>query len=140
MLNHEDLWRGKIKNSDEWVYGSRVTIGERCFILPDVKGMLYHDKLYEIDGFVEVEPFTLGKYTGVDDCDETHIFGGDIVALVFEDSEYAEVYYSTDAARFVMQFDGCICGFSDYYCHELKVLSNMYDHPEYLGRGNADDV
>lgn len=140
MIEYEDLWRGKDIKTDEWVYGSRITIANRCFILPRVLGMHFCGRYYEVDGFIEVNPVTLGKYIGIEDCDNAFIFGGDIVQLCSDNEEIAQVYYDVDAARFVMEFDGYICDFDNYYGRELQVLSNMFDHPEYLGREDNNEV
>lgn len=81
------LFRGKSIKTGEWVYGYLFDDGlidsSRMFIggieITDYKGSALDD--YNIEGidFVEVDPGTIGQFTGCHDKNGVKIFEGDIV-------------------------------------------------------------
>ena len=131
----EILFRGKRLDNGEWVYGYYVHIGpvscQRAYIIPEYTSAIY---------VKEVDPSTVGQYTGLKDKNGKQIFEGDIV--------------STDIARpyLIVEFrDGCFMfncndGGKDYYDIMLPILEdaqteykygeiigNIHDNPELLG-------
>ena len=130
----EILFRGKRLDNGEWVYGYYVHIGpvscQRAYIIPEYTSAIY---------VKEVDPSTVGQYTGLKDKNDKQIFEGDIV--------------STDIARpyLIVEFrDGCFMfncndGGKDYYDIMLPILEdaqteykygeiigNIHDNPELL--------
>ena len=91
----EILFRGKRKDSAEWMYGYLVIADERYFIAtyPEcITSLYYPDDIYTFTSFVEVIPSTIGQYTGLTDKNDIKIFEGDIVQyLTYDDFDCQSV-------------------------------------------------
>lgn len=132
------LFRGKRLDNGEWVEGDFVhsvyKIGDTCV-------GTYRNSLW----MHQVDPSTVGQYTGLLDKNGTRIFEGDIV--------------STDIKRpyLIVEFrDGCFMfncndGGEDYYDIMLpiikdpqtvykygEVIGNIHDNPELLEGGASE--
>ena len=93
-------------------------------------------KNYRIDG-CEVDPETVGQYTGLTDKNGTRIFEGDIVAgavhwlerykngvVAFRDGSFGLIWHRGDIEQF-NAFTG-MCNV------EYEVIGNIHDNPELL--------
>ena len=121
----EILFRGKRVGSGEWVVGTLVKMGPvgyvRHFILPD-----YASAFYDI----EVDPATVGQYTGLTDKNGVKIFEGDILSIEnpnpFKSSteivEFSKVRWTAG----VMDLDEILNGWP------CTIIGNIHENPELL--------
>lgn len=119
----EILFRGKRLDNGEWVQGYLFIIWERAYILwgttngaPDM---------------IDVDPSTVGQYTGLTDKNGKKIFEGDVLEIV---GEAAECIFKSDL-RFSVEYKTTgenACGYSLPDCIEYEVIGNIHDNPELL--------
>lgn len=129
------LERGIVK--DGFVYGSLVVDGKRCFICISafVGNQSYVNNACAT--MFEVDPETVGQFTGVTDKNGTMIFEGDILHCVSQlDNAKMVVIFECGEYRMVLaeKFNNYIEGFGFYAitCFEKEVIGNIYDNPELL--------
>lgn len=145
------LFRGKRLDNGGWIEGSLLIYGKRQFIVP-------HEDLPEgttilriywsmVDKYCEVDPATVGQYTGRCSRDGTKIFKGDVVKAICtyqypfeldkEDSQEQEFV----AAGTVVYHEGCnafgIRGIDDetefhflFNFDDITILGNIHDNRE----------
>ena len=126
-MNREIKFRGKSLHTGEWHYGSLMQVSEdACYIHePGTAGF-----------FTDTE--TVGQFTGLYDRNGKEIYEGDIVRIY--DGERCfniVVKWSKEA----MAFMACYCDgnqsplswFSNLLSrtHEIEVIGNIYDNPNY---------
>ena len=128
-MNREILFRGKRLDNGEWVFGDLChnTRGEAKWIMPwDHKEST----------FVNIDPATVGQYTGLKDRNGVKIFEGDIT---FHHRHRIKAYWEwhADHACFVgmeISYDEPLI--SRYYIRldepDLEVIGNIHDNPEHL--------
>lgn len=120
-MKREIKFRGKCFDNGDWVYGSIVIISDRHYI--------FNDELRK-----EVDPSTVGQYTGLKDKNGKEIYEGDIL-------EYG-LYGDTcrDAIVFKNWCFGLICDGHFFDMGTLfkeikgKVIGNIHDNPELLDK------
>lgn len=126
----EIKFRGRRKNSSEWVYGAFLAIPKLCSYIYDVQP----------DGQATrylVDEDTVGQFTGLKDADGREIYEGDVIQVVTK-NPYWEFKKNFAVECNLNGF--CVDGEPIYYwfkLHNLKVIGNVYDNPELL-RGDGD--
>ncbi len=123
----EILFRGKIFEKDQWVYGKLINEQDKketYYILPE----------YETDFYaVKIDPKTIGQYTGKVDADGKRIFEGDILDIMLYGKNLKVVWWQA------------LCGFglndkdennllfmNEIYSNGVVVIGNIYDNPELM--------
>ena len=141
------LFRGKRKDNREWVYGYVYRIWERVYILWGMTN--------DVPNMIEVDPETVGQYTGLTDKNGKKIFEGDIVKAVIvrdlgggtEKREETGIigYDKIGMIGLIEKYAGTIPVWSDFF-QELtlsgcindfwfEVIGNIHDNPELLKDG-----
>ena len=142
---NEYLFRGKTKETHEWIYGGIAMMDGRYFI---VKTQTYYDNTCSW-GAYEVDPDTVGQFIGKVDKHGNKIFRGDLCLVTFPNSCISEI--GDDRMMLgrceVDKFEtGFIClnkvadpyqwynhdDFSEERCELVEVVGNIYDNADYI--------
>jgi uncharacterized phage protein (TIGR01671 family) len=150
-------FRGKRKDTGEWVYGYYVAAGGQHFIFTGEimlsQASSAHRLMYEDFVRYEVIPETVGQYTGLKDRNGMKIFEGDIVENRkggvceikhgdFLPGDFLNYYQETYGFKKVYK----VHGFYAYYLSDgehcflpvnpaIKMIGNIHDNPELLDSG-----
>lgn len=100
-------------------------VKKKDYIIPDYASALYT---------AEIDPETVGQYTGLTDVNDNKIFEGDIVWYNYEE-ERGIIQWDNDTARFIITCSTFTVDFDNVYGYELEIVGNVYDNPEHLERG-----
>ena len=124
----EILFRGKRTDNGEWVYGdlthSVYKIGDTCV-----------GKYGCEIGMHQVDPSTVGQYTGLTDKNGKRIFEGDVV----ENREYGNLAVVWDDGAFQLEREYTFYDTLDHYTNIFSVVvGNIHDNPELL-EGDGKD-
>lgn len=127
-------FRGKRNHSGEWHYGHYT---QGSFFHPatedeTVRHLIHADMLYDVD------PETVGQFTGLYDKDGKEIYEGDII--ISEELKHTCHYvrYMESEAMFVAMIIGSpldeYCGIRQSWIDKFskKIIGNIHDNPELL--------
>ena len=104
----EIKFRGKRLDNGEWLYGSLVILNGRYFIFDDANRH-------------EVDPTTVGEFTGLKDKNGKEIYEGDVIRSPLSEDRKELCYLRLD---------------QDWiYKFGKEVISNIHDNPEFLKGG-----
>lgn len=122
-MKREILFRGKRENG-EWVEGNLLTD-------PDGNHAYIQSGDYIFGPFFEVDPDTVGQYTGFKDCNAVLIFEGDIVRIKDYFYESVGVVSWEKAGIWFSGEDRLLCD-NDNTIYLVEVIGNVHDNPELL--------
>lgn len=118
------IFRGKRLDNGEWVYGSLLLIGNLAYI--NVGDSCPSEVNFEYE-FIDVDPATVGQYTGLKDRYGDRIWEGD---LVKHGDEVSEVFFDTENSCF--DFKTSNDPFAAQFSCDYEILGNIHDNPDLL--------
>ena len=135
-MKSEIKFRGKRLDSMEWVYGSLVGVDD-TYVIVDYRDFSWNPHT-DVNAFWfdmennEVDPDTVGQYTGLKDKNGREIYEGDIVCLGDAKRRSGVIVRSDTEPAFVLEVNDT--AFDIYYRnqHRYEVVGNIYDNPELL--------
>lgn len=131
MMNREILFRGKHNDSGKWKYGDLLHAtysGETLYWIMEGKSG-WGKTSYNVD------PSTVGQYTGLKDFAGKLIFEGDIVANYDPDecrTESVGVPVVWHDAGFCIEYTTLYHILEREDCEYLAVIGNVHDNPSML--------
>lgn len=128
-------FRGKSILTDEWFYGDLVHSADK-----KRTAILVNDK----DSYdeCEVDPETVGQFTGLMDKNGKEIYEGDVIGCHNPRIKHL-IFYNEKQGRFMAALNGDIendfiglCGLDDSrWTGSKNVIGNVYDNPDILKGG-----
>lgn len=128
----EILFRGKRKINGDWVYGDFVHGNERKSLRDSI--FVYDSETQSFNDY-EINPPTIGQYTGLTDKNGKRIFEGDIVKTD---------KFSEPNKQYIIKYDlqfGAFIGQDRYNVYfvtfdgdsgDFEVIGNITDNPDLL--------
>jgi len=138
-MDREILFRGISKETKAMVYGAYFSLHHNDhrthihhFIIPANTPIPKEKPIGEIQ--IEVDPATVGQFTGLVDKNGVKIFEGDVVESPC--GEIGVVEYFEEDAMFIIDFpitqghSSWTASFGDFDGEEMTVIGNIHDTPE----------
>ena len=128
-MKREILYRGARMGDGKFVYGSLVFVKENDKSENELPHIVISYGPDTFDWF-EVEPETVGQYTGIDDREGEKIFEGDIFKIGAENNIYTVKF---DYGCFLAYEDGVQVGIlAELSTMFIKKIGNIHDNKELL--------
>lgn len=128
---------GKSIYDVEWLYGSLIKIEEdRYAIIPDLNDIEIGNSI----GIYEVDPITIGQFTGLRDKNGIEIYEGDIIRWRRDGKLYLVKFYAGMFYASVEELNKGVYGGIPLHVltvneedeYKCEVCGNIYDNPELL--------
>ena len=124
----EIKFRGKRLDNGEWLYGSLVILNGRYFIFDDANRH-------------EVDPTTVGEFTGLKDKNGKEIYEGDVIRSPLSEDKTRphRIFYHTGNAAFmgalIDRKELCYLRLDQDWIYKFgkEVIGNIHDNPELGG-------
>ena len=137
-MNRTIKFRGKRLDNGEWVYGSLAETHGKLFIgIPTDPD----NPVYKMDWY-EVDPATVGQFTGLLDKNGREIYEGDIITLkgnyprvvLWDKMSWAlmPTEYYHDSYFWVMNLQHPRLDWWEEFADEHEIAGNIHDNPELL--------
>ena len=136
MRENMGIYRGKRKDTGEWVEVNLIESDNSHYPMVLIGHVITsrdkHTNALFFDGFdlCEVDPSTVGQFTGLLDKNGKRIFDGDVLTVDGEDGFFV-LEFQEDTARFVMS-GGIVVDFDNFWSYEVEAIGNIHDNPELL--------
>lgn len=126
----EIKFRGKRLDNGEWLYGSLVILNGRYFIFDDANRH-------------EVDPTTVGEFTGLKDKNGKEIYEGDVIRSPLSEDKTRphRIFYHTGNAAFmgalIDRKELCYLRLDQDWIYKFgkEVIGNIHDNLEFLKGG-----
>ena len=126
----EIKFRGKRLDNGEWLYGSLVILNGRYFIFDDANRH-------------EVDPTTVGEFTGLKDKNGKEIYEGDVIRSPLSEDKTRphRIFYHTGNAAFIGALvdrkELCYLRLDQDWIYKFgkEVIGNIHDNLELLKGG-----
>lgn len=136
-MKREIKFGGKSIYDVEWLYGSLIKIEEdRYAIIPDLNDIEIGNSI----GIYEVDPITIGQFTGLRDKNGIEIYEGDIIRWRRDGKLYLVKFYAGMFYASVEELNKGVYGGIPLHAltvdeedeYKCEVCGNIYDNPDLL--------
>ena len=134
-MAREIKFRGRMKRTKQWMYGDLVHVQGQPCIQVDVST----DERRTVG--MNVDPDSVGQFTGLHDKNGKEIYEGDILHVIAEtDDTHDYITQVSTNGLYEVDLVGCEYDFTTLAwlsanydeCCTIEVIGNIYDNPELL--------
>ena len=133
----EIIFRGKrvkpVTLVSRWIFGNYVFKADNSLPGLSKHFIAVHDG-FGVSQWIEVEPDTVGQYTGLKDKNGQRIFEGDIVDHYYQKGFFNRgvVMWDSQNARFAHELRSMSPAFFMHNPEAWEIIGNIHDNPEFM--------